>query len=108
MAKEYRIKEVLDYESDGSGYLRVEFKLIGDPKDKVRFLETDTYVDWVESLDANRRYSTDWGAEFYDEDFQTPYTGFIFEDWKDDNEDESVIKKFIYENFGINDLPDAE
>ena len=109
MARDYRIKEILDYETDNSGFIRVEFRITGDHKDKIRYLESGDYVDWVESLESNRGYvSQNWGGELYDEDFHTPYNGFNFDDWKDENEDESVIKKFIYENFGVNDLPDPE
>lgn len=109
MAKEYKIKQILDYETDGSGFIRVEFRLIGDEKNKVRYLEGNNYTEWVETLDNNRNYSSDtWGSELYDEDFHTPYNVFSFEDWKEENEDESVIKKFIYENFTITDLPDPE
>lgn len=109
MAKEYKIKEILDYESDNSGFIRIELRLVGDPKDSVRYLESDTYVDWVESQDHNRRYNSHiWGSEVYDEDFTPPYTGFDFDEWKDEYEDDSIIKKFIYENFSMNDLPDPE
>lgn len=109
MARDYRIKEILEYESDSSGFVRVEFRITGDPKDKVRYLESGSYVDWVESLDSNRRYTSEsFGYELYDEDFHAPPAQFDFDEWKDENEDESFIKKFIYENFSINDLPDPE
>ena len=44
MAKEYRIKQILDYETDGSGFIRVEFRLTGDDKNKVRYLEGNNYT----------------------------------------------------------------
>jgi hypothetical protein len=108
MAKEYRIKEIITYETDSSGYINVEFRIIGDLKNKVRLLESNDYVDWVESLESNRRYGSDWGSDVFDDDFQNPYSGFDFYDWKEEFEDESMIKKYIYDNYSINDLPDLE
>lgn len=109
MSREYKISSIESYESDNSGYIRVEFRLKADSKTTTRVIESGSYVEWVESLDSNRGYiSETWGSEFYDDDFSPSYNGFNFDTWKDDHEDDSMIKKFIYENYTLNDLPDAE
>ena len=109
MIKEYKITEIKSYETDNSGYIHVEFRIKGDSKSTSRTIEDDNYIDWIESLDNNRSYGSEvWGVEYYDEDFSTPYTHFDFNEWKNENEDEGTIKKYIYDNVSLNDLPDPE
>lgn len=109
MAREYKITEIISYETDNSGYIRVEFRIKDDPKNMVRLIEDTTYLDWVESLSSNRSYNSEsWGVDYYDDDFGQPHNLFDFDNWKDENEDDSTIKKFIYENFTITTLPDPE
>jgi len=110
MVREYKISSIESYESDNSGYIRVEFRLKADSKTTIRIIESGSYVEWVESLDSNRGYisSETWGSELYDDDFNLSYNDFDFDTWKDDHEDDTIIKKFIYENYTLNDLPEPE
>lgn len=111
MARQYNISHIESYETDSSGYIRVEFRVRGDLKETLRLIEGNNYVDWVESLDSNRGYiSENWTSDLYDDDYSnsSSRSGFDFEEWKDENEDEGIIKKFIYENFSLNELPDPE
>jgi hypothetical protein len=109
MARDYKITEIVSYETDSSGYIRVEFRIKDDPKNMVRLIEDTTYLDWVESLSSNRSYNSEsWGADYYDDEFGQSHNPFDFDSWKDENEDDSIIKKFVYENFTITTLPDPE
>jgi hypothetical protein len=108
MTKEYKIMSIESYETDSSGFIHVEFRIKGDSRKTVRIIESSDYVEWVESLENNRGFgSQSWAEDYYD-DYNSPIDGFDFDVWKDENEDEGYIKKYIYENYNLIDLPDPE
>lgn len=101
----YAISEILEFESDPSGNLHCVFRIEGDEEGTVRVLSTESYYDWVSQQDDYKEYYINLNE---DEDEYNFNTDFNFESWKEDNEDEDIIKEFIYSNYELDDLPDTE
>lgn len=100
----YTISEIVEYDSDQFGNLHCVFKVEGDDKNNVRVISTESYYDWVSQQDEYKEYY----INLNEEDEYNFNTDFNFEEWKENNEDEEIVKEFIYSNYNYNDLPDAE
>lgn len=101
----YTISEILEYESDQFGNLHCVFKVEGDENKTVRVISTESYYDWVSQQDDFKEYYINMNE---DEDEYNFNTDFNFESWKEENEDEEIVKDFIYANYNYDDLPDVE
>jgi len=100
----YTISEIFEYESDQYGNLHCVFTLDGDEPRTARVISTESYYDWVSQQDKYKEYY----INLNEEDEYNFDTDFNFEDWKENNEDEEIIKEFIYSNYNYDDLPDVE
>lgn len=101
----YTISEILEFESDQFGNLHCVFKVEGDEDKTVRVISTESYYDWVSQQDDFKEYYINMNE---DEDEYNFNTDFNFESWKEENEDEEIVKDFIYSNYNYDDLPDVE
>lgn len=102
----YIISEILEYETDDYGNLHCVFRVEGDEDKTVRVISTASYHDWVSQQEDYMNYYIKLNE---DEDEYNFNTDFNFELWKDENENEEVIKTFIYETYGdLEDLPEVE